>query len=288
MIHGAPEPPGPDDGPLGRDGLAGQIAVVTGGASGMGWMTVEALAQAGADVAILARNPERLQQAVEIIAARGSRCIGVTADVRRPAEVCAAFDDVEARLGPATILANNAGGNFPVLADRMTANAWRSVTQIALDGTWTCSETFARRRIAAGGGGAIVNNSAQYVWSGFPADAHSAAAKSGVIGLTQACARTWAPHGIRVNCVAAGFHSYDETRLADPDPNSDRQRQLGDMIPAGRVGRRREFGWLMTFLCAPCLPGLSGQTLVLDGGDRLRRSLMNPPFVAPRNRESLW
>jgi NAD(P)-dependent dehydrogenase (short-subunit alcohol dehydrogenase family) len=254
----------------------------------MGWMTVEALAQAGAAVAILARNPERLEHTASIIRARGGRCIGVAADVRRPDQIAAAFDQADAAFGPPTILANNAGGNFAVLADQMSVNAWRSVTQIALDGTYHCSREFARRRIALGGGGAIVNNSAQYVWSGFPADAHSAAAKAGIVGLTRALALNWAPHRIRVNCVAAGFHAYDETRLADPPADDPRLQRIGDMIPAGRSGRRREFGWLMAFLCSSHVSGVSGQTLVLDGGDRLRRGLNNPPFQHPRERENLW
>ena len=287
MTQGAPEPPAHDDGPLGTDGLKDQVAVVSGGASGMGWMTAEAFAQAGAAVVILARNSEKLQTAASILRDRGARCLALSADVRKPDAIATVFDEAEAAFGPATILSNNAGGNFPVLADQMSANAWRSVTQIALDGTLNTSREFARRRIAIGGGGAIVNNSAQYVWSGFPADAHSASAKAGVIGLTQALAKTWAAHRIRVNCVAAGFHPYDESHLHDA-PDDERARRTGAMIPAGRTGRRREFGWLMAFLCSPHLPGMSGQTLVLDGGDRLRRSLFNPIFVPPREREVLW
>ncbi|MDB5430170.1 MAG: short-chain dehydrogenase [Caulobacter sp.] len=278
-----PEPPPFEAGFLPPGTLAGQVALVTGGGSGLGLGMAMAFAQAGADVAVLGRSAEKLEVAVGQLESLGVRALAVAADVRNEAGVAPAFDAVEATLGPVTILANNAGGNFPVLADKMSANAWRSVTRIALDGAVLYATEFTRR--TGRGGGAIINNSAHYVWSGFPADAHSASAKAGIVGLTKAQARLWAAHGIRVNCLTAGFFPHPVSGSGDGPEALER---LGAMIPAGRTGRMQEFGWAAAFLCSPFAAAISGVALTIDGGDSLRRSLMSPAFTPPRERESLW
>jgi NAD(P)-dependent dehydrogenase (short-subunit alcohol dehydrogenase family) len=271
--------------PFAADLLAGEVALVTGGGSGMGLGMAVGLAQAGAAIAVLGRSPERAAAGVRRIEAIGGRAVAVSADVRDPDTVSHAFDMVEKSLGPVSILANNAGGNFPVLAEAMSANAWRAVTRIAIDGTFLCSTEFARRRIAGGRAGVIVNNSAQYVWSGFPGDAHSASAKAAIVTMTEAMARDWKSQGIRVNCIAAGFFPHDGTPEGkDPEALA----RLAHMIPAGRVGEMREFGWLATFLCSVLAAGITGETLVIDGAERLRRTLLGPPFVPPRERVAIW
>jgi len=279
------EPPAFEDGPFGPDLLAGAVALVTGGGSGLGFGMAQGLAQAGAAVALLGRTLERTQAAAKRIAAMGGRAFACSGDVRDPAAIAAAFDAAEAALGPVTLLANNAGANFPALAEAMSPNAWRAVTRIAIDGNFFASTEFARRRIAAGGGGAIVNNSAQYVWSGFPGDAHSAAAKAAIVTLTAELAREWKPHGIRVNCIAAGFFPHADSTNGD-DPTV--VERLAAMMPMGRTGRMRELSWAAAFLSSPLADGISGETLVLDGAERTRRALMQPNFVPPRERTSIW
>ena len=280
--HRVVEPPPAEACPFPRDMLAGRIALVTGGGSGLGLGMAAGLAQAGATVALLGRTLDKTEAAA---AALGREAIGVAADVRDPAALAAAFDAVEARLGPVTLLANNAGANFPVLAEAMSANAWRAVTRIAIDGTFFASTEFARRCLARGQGGAIVNNSAQYVWSGFPGDAHSAAAKAAIVTMTAALGAEWRAHGIRVNCIAAGFFPHAASTSAD-DP--DMVAQLAAMMPMGRTGRMHELGWAAAFLCSPLAAGITGETLILDGAERLRRSLMQPDFVPPRERAAIW
>ena len=285
--HRIVEPPPFDSPPFPPDLLHGSVALVSGGGSGMGLAMAMALAQSGAVVALMGRSIERAEEGRARIEAIGGRALAVSADVRDPAAIATAFDTVEQMLGPVSILANNAGANFPVLAEQMSPNAWRAVTRIAIDGTFFCSTEFARRCRAAGRSGAIVNNSAQYIMSGFPGDAHSAAAKAAVATMSAALAREWRPHDIRVNCIAAGFFPHDSSIGGDSNDPADQER-IGAMIPAGRVGRVREFGWLASFLCSPLAAGINGQTLFLDGADRLRRELMQPVFVPPRERASLW
>ncbi len=281
--HRIVEPPAFDTPPFPPTMLKGAVALVTGAGSGMGLGMATALAQAGAAIAIFGRTAETAESGAAELTRLGGKVTVCVGDVRKPDDIAAAFNRAEAELGPVSILANNAGGNYPVLAEQMSPGQWRSITRIAIDGTFLCSTEFARRRISAGRGGAIVNNSAQYISTGFPGDAHSAAAKAAIATMSTALARDWKPHGIRVNCVAAGFFPHARSGTSE-----EMQERTGSMFPLGRVGRMREFGWISAFLCSPLAAGITGETLVIDGGDRLRRALMHPEFVPPREREAIW
>ncbi len=286
LHHIVATPPPFDAPPYPADVFAGQTVLVTGGGSGMGLAMATAFAQGGAQVAVMGRSLERAQDGAARIAALGARVHALSCDVRQADQVAAAFDAVEAALGPVTLLANNAGANFPVLAQDISVNAWNAVTRIAIDGTFLCSTEFARRLIARGQGGAIVNNSAQYIWTGFPGDAHSAAAKTAQATMTRRMAREWAPFGIRVNAIAAGFFPHETSTAGGREGGIE---PLQAMIPAGRTGSTYEFGWLAAMTCTPLLAGLTGQVIVQDGGESLRRSLMMPDFVPPRERaEGPW
>ena len=272
--------------PYPADVFAGEVVLVTGGGSGMGLAMALAFAQGGAEVAVVGRNLERAEEGAAKIGELGVRTHAISCDVRQPDQVCAAFDEAERALGRVGLLANNAGANFPVLAENISVNAWNAVTRIAIDGTFLCSREFARRRIDCGKGGAIVNNSAQYIWTGFPGDAHSAAAKTAQATMTRAMARDWAPFGIRVNAVAAGFFPHDTSTAGQREGGIE---PLQNMIPAGRTGSTWEFGWLSAMTCSPFLAGLSGQVIVQDGGESLRRALMMPDYIPPRERaEGPW
>ncbi|MDM7957638.1 SDR family oxidoreductase [Blastomonas sp.] len=279
--HIVAEPPPFDKPPYPSDIFARQVVLVTGGGSGMGLAMAQAFAQGGASVAVVGRSLERAQEGAATIEAIGGKTHAISCDVRKADKVAAAFDEAERALGPVSLLANNAGANFPVLAEAISVNAWNAVTRIAIDGTFLCSSEFVRRRIAQGHGGAIVNNSAQYIWTGFPGDAHSAAAKTAQATMTRAMAREWAGYGIRVNAVAAGFFPHAASTRGD---GNDAIEPLQNMIPAGRTGRIREFGWLAALTCSPLFSGMTGQVIVQDGGESLRRSLMMPDFIPPRER----
>jgi NAD(P)-dependent dehydrogenase (short-subunit alcohol dehydrogenase family) len=283
--HLVVEPPPADVNPFPPGLLAGRVALVTGGGSGLGLGMAKGLVQAGAAVALVGRSLEKTQAAAAAITAAGGRAIGLSAEVRDPDALAAEFDAAEDALGGVSILANNAGANFPVLAETMSPNAWRAVTRIAIDGTFFASTEFARRLIAREQAGAIVNNSAQYVWSGFPGDAHSAAAKSAIVTMTSALAAEWKPHRIRVNCIAAGFFPHAASTNGDAPEVVER---LAAMMPMGRVGRMQELGWAAAFLASSLADGITGETLVIDGAERLRRQLMQPAFVPPRDRNAIW
>jgi NAD(P)-dependent dehydrogenase (short-subunit alcohol dehydrogenase family) len=279
------EPPVASMTMLPMDIFAGQVAIVTGGGTGLGLAMASALARCGASIGIIGRSIENLEKGHARLTALGAKVCMATADVRDAAQVAAAFDVIEAELGPASILANNAGANFPVLADKMSPNAWRAVVQIALDGTFFCSTEFYRRRMKLGLPGVIVNNGATYAWTGFPGDAHSCAAKAGAMNLTQTLATEWAADGIRVNCVVAGFYPHERSPSYDPG-NPDGIRGMAP--PAQRSGREQEYGWAAAYLCSPYSAYVTGLNLVIDGGEWLRRDVLMPDFVPLRERAVVW
>ena len=279
-----PAPP-----PLGASALpagtyAGQVVAVTGGGTGLGKGMALEFARLGAKVAILSRKPDHLAAGVAAMEAVGATAIAVACDVRDPEAIARAFDEIEAKLGPVDVLINNAAGNFPAPAEEMTPNGFGTVVDIVLKGTYNCSREFAIRRIAAGQPGAILNIGATYSWTGGPGTAHSAAAKAGVTNLTQSLAVEWAPDGIRVNCLAPGRFPHKDL---PGHMTAHRVGELGDAtIPAQRVGEIRELGWMATFMCSPYAVYLSGHTVVLDGANWLRRSLVMPEFVPIRDQFS--
>lgn len=279
--HIVASPPPFEAPPYPSDIFAGQTVFVTGGGTGMGLAMAKAFAQGGAQVAVAGRNLEKAQSGADEIAALGVRTHAITCDVRNPDSVAAAFDEAEMELGTINFLANNAGANFPILAEEISANAWNAVTRIAIDGTFLCSTEFARRCIERGQSGAIINNSAQYIWTGFPGDAHSAAAKTAQATMTKKMAADWAEYHIRVNAIAAGFFPHATSTAGRREGGTE---PLQNMIPAGRTGSIWEFGWLSAITCTPIFGAMTGQIIIQDGGESLRRSLMMPDFIPPRER----
>jgi NAD(P)-dependent dehydrogenase (short-subunit alcohol dehydrogenase family) len=180
------------------------------------------------------------------------------------------------------VLVNNAAANFPVPAEDMSPNAWRTVVDITLTGTYLCSREFARRHIAAESPGSIINVGASYAWTGGPGFVHSAAAKAGVKNLVESLAVEWGPYGIQVNGLVPGLFPHEDM-TADIQSNMDRTSDKDVCQPALRVGQRQELGWAATFLASPYARFISGHTLVVDGANWQRRSLTNPPVVTVRD-----
>jgi NAD(P)-dependent dehydrogenase (short-subunit alcohol dehydrogenase family) len=176
---------------------------------------------------------------------------------------------------------NNAAGNFPVPAEDMSPNAWRTVVDIVLNGTFYCSREFGRRHIAAGTPGNIVNIGAAYAWTGGPGFAHSAAGKAGVKNMTETLAVEWGPYGIRVNALVPGLFPHDdEVQAIRSVP--ERRKNDAARSPAMRVGYPHELGWAATFLASPYAAYISGHTLVVDGANWQRRAMLMPEFVPIR------
>jgi len=278
---GLPEPP-----PLGATALAkgsfdGEVVIVTGGGTGLGKAIAVEFAHLGASVAILSRKAEHRAAGVAAVQEAGGRAFAAEVDIRQPEAVSEAFTAIEADLGLPGTLVNNAAGNFPVPAEDMSPNAWRTVVDIVLNGTFLCSREFGRRHIAAGAPGCVINIGASYAWTGGPGFAHSAAAKAGVKNLTETLAVEWSPYGIRVNGLVPGlFPHADEAEAIRGVP--ERGRDEDRRSPAGRVGRLRELGWAATFLASPYAAFITGHTLVVDGANWQRRAMLMPEFTPIR------
>ncbi|MFD9263092.1 SDR family oxidoreductase, partial [Streptomyces sp. NPDC059538] len=204
-------------------------------------------------------------------------------DIRDPERVAEVFDAAQAAFGLPDVLVNNAAANFPAPAEDLSPNAWRAVVDITLTGTWFMIREFGRRHLTAGTPGSIVNIGASYAWTGGPGFAHSSAAKAGVKNLVETLAVEWGPYGIQINGLVPGlFPHADMTEdirggleRAAPDAKDARQ-------PALRVGAPRELGWAATFLASPYARFITGHTLVVDGANWQRRSVVNPEVVPVR------
>ncbi|HEY8156106.1 MAG TPA: SDR family oxidoreductase [Myxococcota bacterium] len=278
---GVPEPPALGASLLAQGSFDGQTVIVTGGGTGLGKAIALEFARVGASIAILSRGEEHRAAGVAAVRALGARALGVACDVRQPEAVAAAFGAVEAELGLASVLVNNAAGNFPVPAEDLSPNGWRAVVDSVLNGTFYCAREFGRRHIAAGSPGSIINIGAAYAWTGGPGFAHSAAAKAGVKNLTETLAVEWGPYGIRVNGLVPGlFPHEDEVAAIRGVP--ERGQAEDRRAPAGRVGRPRELGWAATFLASPFASYITGHTLVVDGANWQRRAMLMPEFVPIR------
>jgi NAD(P)-dependent dehydrogenase (short-subunit alcohol dehydrogenase family) len=169
-----------------------------------------------------------------------------------------------------------------VPAEDMSPNAWRTVIDITLNGTFFVTREFGRRHLAAGTPGSIVDVGASYAWTGGPGFAHSAAAKAGIKNMVETLAVEWAPYGIQVNGLVPGLFPHEDM-TADIKGNLDRTNEKNLAQPALRVGQLQELGWAATFLASPYARFISGNTLVVDGANWQRRSLTNPPVVTVRD-----
>lgn len=281
-LPGLPEPPPPGESALPPGTYDGVAVLVTGGGTGLGRAIAVEFARLGASVVIASRSQEHLKAGIDAVAAVGAPVATAVCDIRHPDQVASAFDTAEAAFGLPGVLVNNAAANFPVPAEDMSPNAWRSVVDITLNGTFFCAREFARRHLAAGTPGSIVNIGASYAWTGGPGFAHSAAAKAGVKSMVETLAVEWAPYGIQVNGLVPGLFPHEDM-TADIRGNLDRTSDRDACQPALRVGRLRELGWAATFLASPYARFVAGHVLVVDGANWQRRSLTNPPVVPVRD-----
>jgi NAD(P)-dependent dehydrogenase (short-subunit alcohol dehydrogenase family) len=281
-VAGLPAPP-----PLGETALRpgtfdGKTVLVTGGGTGLGRSIAAEFARLGATLVIASRRQEHLDAGRAALEALGATVLAVPCDIRDPAAVAEAFAAAEEAVGLPGVLVNNAAANFPVPAEDMSPNAWRTVVDITLNGTFYVSREFGRRHIAAGTPASIVNVGASYAWTGGPGFAHSAAAKAGVKSLVETLAVEWGPYGIQVNGLVPGMFPHEDM-TADIRSNLARTSDKDACQPALRVGERQELGWAATFLASPYGRFITGHTLVVDGANWQRRSLTNPPVVTVRD-----
>lgn len=282
MSNGIPEAPPTGEIALKPGTFDEKIVLVTGGGTGLGKAIASEFARLGAKIAIFSRKEEHLEAGRAAIEELGAEVFTTACDIRDPDSITAAFDAIESALGRPQVLVNNAAANFPVPAEDMSPNAWRTVVDITLNGTFFCAREFGRRHLAAGTPASIINVGASYAWTGGPGFAHSAAAKAGVKNMVETLAVEWGPYGIQVNGLVPGLMPHEDM-TADIKGNLARTHDKDPCQPALRVGRPRELGWAATFLASPYAQFISGHTLVVDGANWQRRTLTNPAVVSVRD-----
>jgi citronellol/citronellal dehydrogenase len=244
--------------------LDGQVAVVSGGGSGLGRASALELAALGARVVVCGRRPEPLEQTAE--QAEGGLVEAHACDIREEAEVEALVDAVLERHGQIDLLVNNAGGQYMTPAEDITPKGFRTVMRLNVEGTWLMTHAVATRAMMGGPGedprgGKIVNVTLS-PHHGLPGMAHSSAARAAVENLTRVLSIEWARFGIRLTALAAGHFATDTLMTKYPKQVVD---GVAGTVPLGRLGTEEEFAWLVAYLASPAGDYLSGAVLTIDG-----------------------
>ncbi len=243
--------------------LDGHVAVVTGASKGLGKQMAEALAQAGATVALVARDRRLLEGVKEGIASRGGRAQAFVADVTSEAAVAALAEQVRDRAGVPDILINNAGINLRKPLHEFTLPEWRRVMQTNLDGPFLCTRAFVPGMIEKRFG-RIINMTSTMSHVSLPGRAAYSASKSGLLGMTRALALELAPFNITVNGISPGPFATEMNTILIQDPA--RNAEFVSKIPVGRWGKVEEIGALAVFLCSEAAAFITGTDILIDGG----------------------
>ena len=262
-----------------------QVALVTGGGTGIGLRTARELAQLGATVVLAGRRGEVVEGGAQQIVRDGGKAHAFACDVREEGQVTRLIEGILQRCGGLNLVINNAGGQFPSPAEAISNKGWNSVIATNLTGPFLVAQS-AFQQVLKERGGAIVNVVANF-WRGFPYMAHTGAARAAVSNLTMTLATEWGRYGVRVNAVAPGtIHSSGLDRYA-PEFRGQALAQ-GKNNQAARLGTEAEVASAIVFLLSPGARYVTGTTLAVDAGESLYHPLLPPvahnrlpPFADP-------
>ena len=244
--------------------LDGQVAIVSGGGTGLGRASALELAACGARVVVCGRRAEPLEQTAA--SADGGRVEAQVCDIREEEAVSALVDGVLERHGRIDVLVNNAGGQYLTPAEDITAKGFRTVIGLNVEGTWLMTHTVATRAMMGRAGedprGGKIMNVTLSPHNGLPGMAHSSAARAAVENLTRVLAIEWARFGIRLTALAAGHFATETLMTKYPKPVVE---GVAGTVPLQRLGTPEEFAWLVAYLASPAGDYFSGAVLTIDG-----------------------
>jgi len=246
-----------------QDSFQDKIVLITGGGSGIGFSIAKQFLDNNAKVIITGRNEEKLQKAIEKLNS-DKKVTYQICDIREQNQIQQLADFITEKYGKLDILINNAGGQFPSLAKDLSFNGWNSVINNNLNGTFYMTQTMANTFFLKQSNGNIVNIIAN-IYKGFPGMAHTGAARAGVDNLTKSLAIEWARKGIRINAVAPGI--IESTGL-ERYPK-EMIEGIAKTVPVNELGTTDDVANAVLFLASPYANFITGETLYVDGGQRL-------------------
>lgn len=266
-----------------KDALAGKNILVTGGGSGLGKAMALKFAELGANVAICGRTAEKLEKTGEELKKHGGKVITYAVDVRDYDAVGAMMDALTKEFGVLNGLVNNAAGNFLSASEELSPNAFNAVVGIVLHGSFNCTQHFGKRLIDKKLPGSVINIVTTYTETGSAFVLPSACAKAGVLAMTNSLAYEWGEYNIRLNAIAPGpFPTKGAWSRLMPDPKMEEKYKA--LIPLKRYGEHEELANLAAFLMSDLSGYITGENVVIDGGERLKAGQFN--FItqaAPRD-----
>jgi len=241
----------------------GKTVFIAGGTSGINLGVAEEFARAGARLAVLSRNPDKVDAAVATLSGHGVSAMGVAADVRDYEAVEDAFRKVETDMGPLDVLVSGAAGNFPARALDMSSKGFRAVVDIDLVGTFHVMR--AGYQSLRKPGACVINISAPQAFVPAPLQSHVCAAKAGVDMLTRVLALEWGEAGVRVNSIVPGPIA-DTEGMARLAPSEAMRQAVADSVPLKRMGQKQDVAKLALVLGSPLGEFISGAVIPVDGG----------------------
>ena len=266
------------------DLLSGEVALVSGGGSGIGRACALQLARCGASVIVMGRREEMLQETCDLLASEGYRGTALVGDTRDAEQIERVYKEIEQTFGRLNLLVNNAGGQFVSAARDISNKGFEAVIRNNLIGTWQMTRAAADRFMFNRGGRVICITAA--VRSGFAGFAHTAAARSGVASLIKTLAVEWAEYGIRLNCVAPG--TIETSGMGQyPIPATEWTRCERNLF--GHMGEPNDIANMVVYLASPMAKFITGEEFYIDAGETLHlghdaRDMINAKMFANRQR----
>ena len=259
-----------------QDTLTNKTILVTGGGSGLGLAMAKGFAHAGANIAICGRTEEKLQKAVSEISKEreGAEVRYYVADVREYESIKEMVSQIVKDFGSLEGLVNNAAGNFLAASEDLTPGGFKAIVDIVLHGSFNCTHAFGNYLINSEREGSILNIVTTYAETGSGFVLPSACSKAGVLAMTKSLAYEWAEYGIRVNAIAPGpFPTKGAWSRLVPDKVI--EKIFIRKVPMKRYGRKEELANLAVFLMSDLAPYITGESVVIDGGEKLKAGQFN-------------
>ncbi len=249
--------------------LKGKTIIVTGGGTGLGKSMATRFAELGANLVITSRRQNVIDETAKILREHSVKVLAISCDVREPDQVESMVNKTVEEFGGIDILLNNAAGNFISPTENLSSNAFKTIVDIVLNGTFHCTQAVGKV-MRENKSGVILNIVTTYAWTGSGYVVPSACAKAGVLALTRSLAVEWAKYGIRTVAIAPGpFPTKGAwSRLAPPGLGI--QKKMTNRIPLKRVGEHIELANLATYLISDQAAYINGEVVTIDGGEWLK------------------